>query len=105
MPRQESSTLSADSPLFIYASRVGLSAIDMTAPSPRTPVQLDGTPSPDHFAVAHARKAVFYFRFGEPYYSVSRLTFILLDLTTLIDTTLDRQGNAALVRSTSVAGT
>ncbi len=51
----------------------------------------------------HFYPMLFYFRFTEPLYSVSRMTFILLDLTTLIDTTLDRQKHGALVRSAPVA--
>lgn len=51
----------------------------------------------------HFYPLLFYFRFKEPLYSVSRLTFVLLDLTTLIDTALDREKEAALVRSASVA--
>lgn len=51
----------------------------------------------------HFYPLLFYFRFREPIYSVSRVTFILLDLTTLIDTALDRQKNPALVRSAAVA--
>jgi hypothetical protein len=47
----------------------------------------------------HFYPLLFYFRFQEPIYSVSRLSFILLDLTTLIDTTLDRQRYSAFVRS------
>lgn len=50
----------------------------------------------------HFYPLLFYFRFREPLYSVSRMTFILLDLTTLIDTTLDRQKYGALVRSAAV---
>jgi WD40 repeat protein len=56
--------LSGDPQRFIYSSRAGLSAIDMTAPSPRTPVQLDGNP-PSQFSVAPARSAVFYYRYGQ----------------------------------------
>lgn len=50
----------------------------------------------------HFYPLLFYFRFREPLYSVSRMTFVLLDLTTLIDTTLDRQKHGALVRSAPV---
>jgi hypothetical protein len=50
----------------------------------------------------HFYPLLFYFRFDDPLYSMSRLTFVLLDLTTLIETTLDRQGNATLVRSAPV---
>ena len=51
----------------------------------------------------HFYPLLFYFRFKEPTYSVSRFSFVLLDLTTLIDTTLDRQRYSALVRSAPVA--
>jgi hypothetical protein len=51
----------------------------------------------------HFYPLLFYFRFKEPTYSVTRFTFILLDLTTLIDTTLDREKYGALVRSAPVA--
>src|SRR3954465_15742500 len=50
----------------------------------------------------HFYPLLFYFRFREPMYSVSRLSFILLDLATLIDTTLDRQKHKLLVRSAPV---
>jgi hypothetical protein len=50
----------------------------------------------------HFYPLLFYFRFREPLYSVSRLCFILLDLTTLIDTVLDRDRHKALIRSTPV---
>jgi hypothetical protein len=50
----------------------------------------------------HFYPLLFYFRFKEPYYSVSRLSFVLLDLTTLIDTTLDPQEHKTLVRSAPV---
>lgn len=51
----------------------------------------------------HFYPLLFYFRFDEPLYSVSRLTFVLLDLTTLIDTALDQHKYAALVHSAPVA--
>jgi len=51
----------------------------------------------------HFYPLLFYFRFEAPLYSVSRVTFILLDLTTLIDTALDRQKYNALIRSAPVA--
>lgn len=51
----------------------------------------------------HFYPLLFYFRFKDPLYSVSRFGFILLDLTTLIDTTLDRQRHGGLVRSSPVA--
>lgn len=50
----------------------------------------------------HFYPLLFYFRFTEPTYSVSRLAFIFLDLTTLIDTALDREKHGALVRSAPV---
>ncbi|RWY83947.1 two pore domain potassium channel family protein [Rhizobium leguminosarum] len=50
----------------------------------------------------HFYPLLFYFRFREPLYSVSRFSFILLDLTTLIDTTLDCPKHVALVRSAPV---
>jgi hypothetical protein len=50
----------------------------------------------------HFYPLLFYFRFEEPFYSVSRFSFILLDLTTLIDTTLDRQKHGAFVNSAPV---
>jgi len=55
--------LSADSQLLIYASAAGLAAIDMASPPPRSPVVLDAK-RPNTFAVAHVRKAVFYYSFG-----------------------------------------
>lgn len=51
----------------------------------------------------HFYPLLFYFRFKDPLYSVSRLTFVLLDLTTLIDTALDRQKHRSLIRSAPVA--
>lgn len=51
----------------------------------------------------HFYPLLFYFRFEDPLYSVSRLTFVLLDLTTLIDTALDREKDAGLPRSAAVA--
>lgn len=51
----------------------------------------------------HFYPLLFYFRFVDPVYSVSRLTFVMLDLTTLIDTTLDRERYGSLVRSAPVA--
>ncbi len=50
----------------------------------------------------HFYPLLFYFRFTEPLYSVSRMIFILLDLATLIDTTLDRQKHGVFVRSAPV---
>jgi len=51
----------------------------------------------------HFYPLLFYFRFKEPMYSVSRFSFVLLDLATLIDTTLDRQKYSTFVRSAAVA--
>lgn len=50
----------------------------------------------------HFYPLLFYFRFTQPLYSVSRFSFILLDLTTLIGTALDRQQHKSLVGSASV---
>jgi hypothetical protein len=50
----------------------------------------------------HFYPLLFYFRFKDAAYSVSRLSFILLDLTTLIEAALDRQKHTALVRSAPV---
>lgn len=47
----------------------------------------------------HFYPLLFYFRFHEPRYSVSRTTFVLLDLTTLIDHALDRRHYATVVGS------
>jgi hypothetical protein len=51
----------------------------------------------------HFYPLLFYFRFEEPLYAVSRFGFVLLDLTTLIDTALDRRRYAVLVDSAPVA--
>jgi hypothetical protein len=50
----------------------------------------------------HFYPLLFYFRFREPLYSVSRMSFILLDLTTLIETALDSTEHGALMRSSPV---
>lgn len=50
----------------------------------------------------HFYPLLYYFRFEEPIYSVIRFCFVLLDLTTLIHTTLDRQKQGTLVRSAAV---
>jgi len=50
----------------------------------------------------HFYPLLFYFRFEEPTYSVSRFSFVLLNLTTLIDTTLDPQKYDAFLRSAPV---
>jgi biotin operon repressor len=51
----------------------------------------------------HFYPLLFYFRFNEPMYSVSRLSFILLDLTTLIRVVLDRRQYENLANSAAVA--
>ncbi|WP_341209321.1 hypothetical protein [uncultured Sphingomonas sp.] len=50
----------------------------------------------------HFYPLLFYFRFDEPRYSVSRLSFVILDLTSLIDSALDRGKYASLIDSTSL---
>ncbi len=50
----------------------------------------------------HFYPLLFYFRFSDPLYSVSRFSFVLLDLTTLTGTTLDQQAYGAFVRSAPV---
>jgi hypothetical protein len=50
----------------------------------------------------HFYPLLFYFRFRDPTYSVSRLSFVLLDLTTLIRTVLDRQQYRSLAASAAV---
>jgi hypothetical protein len=50
----------------------------------------------------HFYPLLFYFRFTDPLYSVSRFAFVLLDVTTLIDTALDRERHKSLVRSAPV---
>lgn len=51
----------------------------------------------------HFYPMLFYFSFEEPRYSIARLSFVLLDLTTLIETALDRQQHASLIGSAGVA--
>ncbi|VXD02270.1 ion channel [Sphingomonas sp. 8AM] len=51
----------------------------------------------------HFYPLLFYFRFREPRYAVSRFTVVLLDLTTLIGSALDRQRYRTLVDSAPVA--
>jgi hypothetical protein len=51
----------------------------------------------------HFYPLLFYFRFEEPLYAVSRFTFVLLDLTTLIDSGLNPQRYRTLVSSASVS--
>ena len=50
----------------------------------------------------HFYPLLFYFRFEEPLYAVSRFSFVLLDLATLIETALDRQKYGTLVDSAPV---
>lgn len=50
----------------------------------------------------HFYPLLFYFRFEEPYYAVSRLCFVLLDATTLIDTALDRRRYEGLSASAPI---
>ena len=51
----------------------------------------------------HFYPLLFYFRFEEPRYAVSRFSFVLLDATTLIDTALDQRGYGSLAASAPVA--
>ena len=51
----------------------------------------------------HFYPLLFYFRFEEPLYAVSRFSFVLLDATTLIETALDRRRYAGLAGSAPVA--
>ena len=51
----------------------------------------------------HFYPLLFYFRFEEPLYAVSRFTFVLLDATTLIETSLDARRYGKLIRSAPVA--
>jgi len=50
----------------------------------------------------HFYPLLFYFRFREPRYAVSRFGFVLLDLTALIDTALDREKHRAVICSAPV---
>ncbi len=50
----------------------------------------------------HFYPLLFYFRFEEPLYSVSRFAFVLLDLTALIETALDRKRYGPLMDSAAV---
>ncbi|PSJ43449.1 ion channel [Allosphingosinicella deserti] len=50
----------------------------------------------------HFYPLLFYFRFDEPFYSVSRSSLVLLDLVALIRTALDPQRYAAVIRSAPV---
>lgn len=47
----------------------------------------------------HFYPLLFYFRFEDALYAVSRFSFIILDLVTLIETALDQKRCASLVRS------
>lgn len=51
----------------------------------------------------HFYPLLLYFRFEDPLYSVSRFSFVLLDLVTLIETALDEQRYGSLIRSGPVA--
>jgi hypothetical protein len=51
----------------------------------------------------HFYPLLFYFRFDEPFYSVSRFSFVLLDLVSLIETALDRKRFGSLIGSAPVA--
>ena len=51
----------------------------------------------------HFYPLLFYFRFEDPLYSVSRFSFIVLDLVTLIGTALDQRRFRSLARSGPVA--
>jgi hypothetical protein len=51
----------------------------------------------------HFYPLLFYFRFEEPLYAVSRFGFVLLDATTLIETALDRRRYGTVAGSAAVA--
>jgi hypothetical protein len=51
----------------------------------------------------HFYPLLFYFRFDEPIYAVSRFSFVLLDLTTLIEAALDKKRYGSLASSAPVA--
>ena len=51
----------------------------------------------------HFYPLLFYFRFEDPRYAVSRFSFVLLDLMTLIDAALDQRRYATLIGSAPVA--
>lgn len=51
----------------------------------------------------HFYPLLFYFRFEEPIYGVSRFCFVLLDATTLIDTALDGSRYGTMIGSAPVA--
>lgn len=50
----------------------------------------------------HFYPLLFYFRFEEPAYAVSRFCFVLLDLVTLIETALDRERYETLIDAAPV---
>ncbi|MGI4765066.1 MAG: hypothetical protein ACRYGP_08370 [Janthinobacterium lividum] len=50
----------------------------------------------------HLYPLLFYSRFQDSTYAVSRFSFVLLDAVALIETALDGQGNASLARSAAV---
>ena len=50
----------------------------------------------------HFYPLLFYFRFEDPLYAVSRFSFVLIDLVTLIETALDRRQSVSLMRSAPV---
>ena len=50
----------------------------------------------------HFYPLLFYFRFTDPLYAVSRFSFVLIDLITLIETALDRRQCVSLMRSAPV---
>ena len=51
----------------------------------------------------HFYPLLFYFRFEDPLYSMSRFSFVVLDLVTLIRTVLDEQRFRSLIHSAPVA--
>jgi hypothetical protein len=51
----------------------------------------------------HLYPLLFYFRFEESLYGVSRFSFVLLDLATPIETTLDRRRYGTLMSSAPLA--
>ena len=51
----------------------------------------------------HFYPLLFYFRFPDPRYSVSRVCFVVLDLVTLTETALDQERFGWLARSSAVA--
>lgn len=50
----------------------------------------------------HFYPLLFYFRFRDPRYSVSRVCFVILDMVTLIETALDQEKFGWLARSSAV---